>query len=92
MERIIFTVRQLLADRNVKHILLKPAALMSIVKNNLKRSRCCQTSDISGTSVGNIIVDHSDVVGTSPVGTATIMSSFSTYLLASVDWAKTTAR
>ena len=38
--------------------------------------------------VGNKIVDHSDVVGASPVGTAPTTSSFSTYFLASMDWAK----
>ena len=30
----------------------------------------CRSFDISGTSVGNIMVDHSDVVGASPVGAA----------------------
>ena len=38
----------------------------------------CQTSDVSHTLVGNTIVDHSDVVGASPVGTAPTTSSFST--------------
>ena len=38
----------------------------------------CQTSDISGTSVGYEIVDHSDVAGASPVGAAPTTSSFST--------------
>ena len=37
-----------------------------------------QVSNISGTFVGNKIVDHSDVVGASPVGTAPTTSSFST--------------
>ena len=37
----------------------------------------CQTSNISYTSVGNKIVDHSDVVGASPVGAAPTTSSFS---------------
>ena len=37
-----------------------------------------QTSNISGTLVGNEIVDHSDVVGASPVGPAPTTSSFST--------------
>ena len=36
-----------------------------------------QTSNISGTSVGNKIVDHSDVAGASPVGAAPTTSSFS---------------
>ena len=51
-----------------------------------------QISHISCTLVGNKIVDHSDVVGASPVGAAPTTSSFSTYYLASIDWAKTTAR
>ena len=37
-----------------------------------------QTSDISRTLVRNKIVDHSDVVGSSPVGAAPTTSSFST--------------
>ena len=51
-----------------------------------------QTSNISHTWVGNKIVDHSDVVGASPVGAAPTTSSFSTYHLASMDWPKATAR
>ena len=46
---------------------------------------------ICRTLVGNTIVNHSDVVGASPVGTAPTTSSFSTQHLASMDWAKTTA-
>ena len=49
-------------------------------------------STISRTLVGNKIVDHSDVVGASPVGAAPTTYSFSTWHLASVGWAKTTAR
>ena len=37
-----------------------------------------QLSNISRTPVGNEIVDHSDVVGASPVGTAPTTSSFLT--------------
>ena len=37
-----------------------------------------KVSNIRRTSVGNTIVDHSDVVGTSPVGAAPSTSSFST--------------
>ena len=37
-----------------------------------------QTSNISGTLVGNKIVDHSDAVGAVPVGAAPTTSSFST--------------
>ena len=35
-------------------------------------------SNISRTLVGNEIVDHSDVIGASPVGAAPTTSSFST--------------
>ena len=37
-----------------------------------------QTSNISRTLIGNDIVDHSDVVGASPVGAAPTTISFST--------------
>ena len=37
-----------------------------------------QTYDISRTLEGNRIIDHSDVVGASPVGAAPNTSSFST--------------
>ena len=43
-------------------------------------------------TLGNKIVDHSDVVGASPVGAAPTTSSFSTLHLASRDSAKTAAR
>ena len=48
--------------------------------------------NISRILVGNKIVDNADVVGASPVGAAPTTSSFSTSHLASMDWAKTTAR
>ena len=51
-----------------------------------------KTSNISCTLVGNKIVDHSDVVGASPVGAAPTTSSFSIRHLASRDWAKKAAR
>ena len=37
-----------------------------------------KTYNIRGTSVGDKIVDHSDVVGASPVGAAPTTSSFPT--------------
>ena len=37
-----------------------------------------QVSNIRRTLIGNKIVDHSDVVGASPVGAAPTTSSFST--------------
>ena len=49
-------------------------------------------SNVSRTLVGNKIVDHSDVVGSSPAGAAPTTSPFSTYHLASRDSAKTAAR
>ena len=51
-----------------------------------------QTSYISRTFIGNETADPSDVVGASPDGAAPTTSSFSTYHLVSMDWAKTTAR
>ena len=50
-----------------------------------------QVSNIRWALVGNTIVDHSDVVGASPVGAAPTTSSFSTKHLASLDWEWTTA-
>ena len=49
-------------------------------------------SNIRRTLVGNKIVDHSDVVGASPVGAAPTTSSFSTWHLASRDSRKTAAK
>ena len=51
-----------------------------------------QTSYIRGAVVGTKIVDHSDVVGTSSVGAAPIISSFSFQSVASIYSTKTTAR
>ena len=51
-----------------------------------------KASNISRTSVGNKIVDHSDVVGASPVGTAPSTSWFWHKHMASMDWTKTTTR
>ena len=51
-----------------------------------------QTSNISRTSMGNNIVDHSDAVGALPFGAAPTTSSFSTKHLASIYCTKTTAR
>ena len=57
------------------------------IQNNFR-----QTSNIGPTLVGNKIVDHSDVVGESPVGDGPTTSSLSTQHLASLDWAETNAR
>ena len=44
----------------------------------LKQNIYRQVSNIRRTLVGNKIVDHSDVVGASPIGAAPTTSSFST--------------
>ena len=46
--------------------------------DNLSKSTYRQVSNIRRNLVGNKIVDHSDVVGASPVGAAPTTSSFST--------------
>ena len=48
-----------------------------------QRLKYRQVSNIRRTLVGNNIVDHSDVVGASPVGAAPTASSFSTKHMAS---------
>ena len=54
---------------------------------------CRKTSNIRRTLISNNIVDHSDVVGASPVGAAApTASSFSAWHLASRDSAKKAAR
>ena len=63
-----------------------PGAVMRL------NSKYPETSNISPALVGNKIVDHSDVVGASSVGAAPTTSSFLTWHLATMDWAKATAR
>ena len=55
---------------------------MAIIGKNYRK-----IPDIRRTFVANKIVDHSDIVGASPVGAAPTTSSFSTEHVASVDWA-----
>ena len=62
----------------------------SATKSSLHEYR--KTSNISRTLVAKKIVDHSDVVGASPVGAAPTTSSFSTWHLASRDSAKKATR
>ena len=50
-----------------------------------------ETSNNRRILVGNNIVHHLDVVGASPVDSAPTTSSFSTWRMASMDWAKKTA-
>ena len=63
-----------------------PLGLVAIGTQNYK------ISDIICTLSGNKIVDHSDVVGASPVGAAPTTSSFSTWHVAPIYCTKTTAR
>ena len=46
--------------------------------DNDRKCKYRQVSNIRRTLAGNTIVDHSDVVGASPVGAAPTTSSFST--------------
>ena len=50
-----------------------------------------QTSSIHSTLVGKEIVDHSNVVRASAVGTSSAVSPFSTWYLTSINWTKITA-
>ena len=65
-----------------------PCILSSVARPYAYRQVC----NIRRTLVGNKIVDHSDVVGASPVGAAPTTSSFPTEYLVSINCAKTTAR
>ena len=51
-----------------------------------------QTCNITCSLVDSKLVDHSEIIGASPVGAAPTTSSFSTKHLASMNWAKATAR
>ena len=51
-----------------------------------------QTFNISRTLLSNTTVDHSDVVGAPPVSAAPTASSFSTWHIVSMDWAKPSSR
>ena len=53
-------------------------ALTHYVPQSLSAMKYHQTSNISRTLVGKKIVDHSDVVGASPVGAAPTTCSFLT--------------
>ena len=61
----VFVILALFISLSLAHVAV-------IIKENRK------TSNISRTIAGNKIVDHSDVVGASPVGAAPTTSSFST--------------
>ena len=51
---------------------------LSLILRGFRYPYYRQVSNIRRTLVGNKIVDHSDVVGASPVGAAPTKSSFST--------------
>ena len=55
-----------------------PGIQLSCVGSRIFATNYRKTSNIRRTLVGNKIVDHSDVVGASPVGAAPTTSSFST--------------
>ena len=59
-------------------IILLHNVYMNYTHNQRSFETYRQVSNISHTLVGNKIVYHSDVVGTSPVGAAPTTSSFST--------------
>ena len=71
---------------NMLAILFRPPGVKAyicwhVLQNMLKRTLSTeyrQVSNIRRTLVGNKIVDHSDVVGASPVGAAPTTSSLST--------------
>ena len=52
--------------------------ICTYMRHSTSMSYYRQTSNISRTLVGTKIVDHSDVVGASPVGADSTTSSFST--------------
>ena len=68
------------------HKIIKYIILWVVLK--LSNIRYCQTSNISHTLVSNKTVDHSDVVGASPVSAAPTTSSFLTEHLTSMDCTK----
>ena len=55
-----------------------PETHVTVPQNATVQANYRQVSNISSTLVDNKIVDHSDVVGASPVGAAPTTSSFST--------------
>ena len=59
------------------HSFTNPPGIIVQTYTHLKK-KYRQISNISRTLVGNKLVDHSDVVGASPVSAAPTTSSFST--------------
>ena len=73
------------------HVPTQLLAFTSDVARVLNFSTYRKVFNVRGTLVGNKTVDHTNVVGASPVGAAPTTSSFSTQHLASIYSAKTTA-
>ena len=57
---------------------MSPTAMVLIIRFKFWEKIYRQVSNLRRTLVDNNIVDHSDVVGASPVGAAPTTSSFST--------------
>ena len=85
---VIVAITFLLKDTCCFQVISQPNCHLRIVLNH----HCRKVSNKSSTLVGNKIVDHSDVVGASPVGAAPTTSSFSISHLSSQDLAKTATR
>ena len=83
--------RKLLKNKRKKWSCYKevPLTILKFIRYKGMDSSYHQSSNISHTLVGNEIVDHSDVVGASPVGAAPTTPSFSTWHLAVMDQVKT---
>ena len=73
-------------------VMWNPASWIDHRQSTAGHYTYCQTSNTNHTLVSNKLVNHSDVVVASPVGAVPTTFSFSTLHLASIDWAKTTAR
>ena len=88
----IFSVWCCSADGHFKTCVHMFSFTSRLYRVSLMRDTCHQTANISHTLVGNKIVDHSDVLGTSPVGAAPTTPSILTWHMASMDWTKTFTR
>ena len=65
-------------ELNVSFVSFMQTRIQFITQSIPRDKQYRQVSNIRRTIVGNKIVDHSDVVGASPVGAAPTTSSFST--------------
>ena len=65
-------------ELNVSFVSFMQTRIQFITQSIPRDKQYRQVSNIRRTLVGNKIVDHSDVVGASPVGAAPTTSSFST--------------